>query len=34
LEEILRNFAPTLLDVAKTMGLAAKNEEPDTPDQP
>jgi hypothetical protein len=31
LEEILRKFAPTLLDVAKTMGLAAKNDEPYTP---
>jgi hypothetical protein len=34
LEEILRKFAPMLLDVATTMGLAAKNEEPDTPSQP
>jgi hypothetical protein len=34
LEEILRKFAPTLLDVAKTMGLAAKSEEPDIPGQP
>jgi hypothetical protein len=34
LEEILRKFAPTLLDVAKTMGLAAKIEETDTPSQP
>jgi len=31
LEEILRKYAPMLLDVATTMGLAAKNEEPDTP---
>ena len=31
LEEILRKFAPTLLDVATAMGLAAKNEKPDTP---
>jgi hypothetical protein len=34
LEEILRKFAPMLLDVATTMGLAAKNEKPDTPSQP
>jgi hypothetical protein len=34
LEEILRKFAPMLLDVATTMGLTAKNEEPDTPSQP
>jgi ABC-type transporter Mla subunit MlaD len=34
LEEILRKFAPMLLDVATTMGLAAKNEEPDTSSQP
>jgi hypothetical protein len=33
LEEILRKFAPMLLDVATTMGLAAKNEESDTPSQ-
>lgn len=33
LEEILGKFAPTLLDVAKTMGLAAKNDEPDTTGQ-
>ena len=33
LEEILQNFAPTLLDAATTMGLAAKNEEPDAPSQ-
>ena len=31
LEEILRKFAPMLLDVATTMGLAAKN---DTSSQP
>jgi hypothetical protein len=30
----LRKFAPMLLDVATTMGLAAKNEKPDTPSQP
>jgi len=29
LEEILRKFSPVLLDVATTMGLTAKNEEPD-----
>jgi hypothetical protein len=34
LEEILEKYAPMLLDVATTMGLAAKNEEPDTPSQP
>ena len=34
LEEIMRKFAPILLDVATTMGLAAKNEKPDTPSQP
>jgi ABC-type transporter Mla subunit MlaD len=33
LEEVLRKFAPMLLDVATTMGLAAKNEEPDTSSQ-
>ncbi len=33
LEEILRKFAPMLLDMATTMGLAAKNEEPDTSSQ-
>ena len=33
LEEILRNFAPMLLDVATTLGLAAKDEEPDPPSQ-
>jgi hypothetical protein len=26
LEEIMRQFAPTLLNIATTMGLAAKNE--------
>jgi hypothetical protein len=31
LEDILRKFAPMLLDAATNMGLAAKNEEPDTP---
>ena len=34
LEEIFRKFAPMLLDVATNMGLAAKNEEPETPSQP
>jgi hypothetical protein len=34
LEEIMRKFAPMLLNVATTMGLAAKNERPDTPSQP
>jgi hypothetical protein len=34
LEEILRNFAPMLLDAATKMGLAAKDEEPETPSQP
>ena len=34
LEEIARKFAPILLDAATTMGLAAKNEKPDTPSQP
>ena len=29
LEEIMRNFAPMLLNVATTMGLAAKNEKPE-----
>ena len=34
LEEILRKYAPMLLDVATTMGLTAKNEEPDPSNQP
>jgi len=34
LEEILRKFAPILLDAATTLGLAAKNEKPDAPSQP
>jgi hypothetical protein len=34
LEEIMRKFAPLLLNVATTMGLAAKNEKPDTRSQP
>jgi hypothetical protein len=33
LEDILREFAPMLLDVATTMGLAANNEEPATSSQ-
>ena len=33
LEEIMREFAPMLLNVATTMGLAAKNEKPDTQSQ-
>jgi hypothetical protein len=34
LEEIMQKFAPMLLNVATTMGLAAKNEKPGTPSQP
>jgi hypothetical protein len=34
LEEILGKFAPMLLDAATTMGLTAKNEDPDFPSQP
>ena len=34
LEEILRKFAPMMLDAATTMGLAAKDEEPDPASQP
>src|SRR6202044_4077856 len=34
LEEIFRQFAPALLDAAKTMGLAVRDEKPDTPSQP
>jgi hypothetical protein len=34
LEEIMRKFAPILLDAATTLGLTAKNEKPDTPSQP
>jgi hypothetical protein len=34
LEEILGKFAPTLLDVATAMGLAVKDEEPETPSEP
>jgi hypothetical protein len=29
LEDILRKFSPTLLNIATTMGLAAKNEKPE-----
>jgi hypothetical protein len=31
LEEIMRKFAPVLLNMATTMGLAAKNDKPETP---
>jgi hypothetical protein len=31
LEEIMRKFAPMLLNAATTMGLAAKNEKSDSP---
>src|SRR5271156_565813 len=34
LEEIMRKYAPMVMDVATTMGLAAKYEEPDSPSQP
>jgi hypothetical protein len=34
LEEVLQKYSPMLMDVATTMGLAAKNEEPETPSQP
>ena len=34
LEEIVRRFAPMLLDAATTMGMATKNEKRDTPSQP
>jgi hypothetical protein len=34
LEEIMRKFAPMLLNVATTMGLAARNEKPDIKSQP
>ena len=33
LEEIMREFAPMLLNAATSMGLAAKNENPHTPPQ-
>jgi hypothetical protein len=34
LEEIMRKFAPMLLNVATTMGLAAKNEKPEPENDP
>jgi hypothetical protein len=34
LEAVLQKYSPMLMDVATTMGLAAKNEEPDLPSQP
>ena len=34
LEEIMRKFAPMLLDAATTMGLAAKNEKTDGSSRP
>jgi hypothetical protein len=34
LEEVMRKFSPMLLNVATTMGLMAKNEKPDTRNQP
>ena len=34
LEGIMRKYAPMLMDVATTMGLTARPEEPDTPSQP
>jgi hypothetical protein len=34
LEEIMRRFAPVLLNAATTMGLIAKNEKPETRSQP
>jgi hypothetical protein len=34
LEEIVRKFAPMLLEAATTMGLAARNEKSDTPSHP
>jgi hypothetical protein len=34
LEEIMRKFAPMLLNVATTMGLMAKNDKPDARSQP
>jgi hypothetical protein len=33
LEEVIRKYSPMLMDVATTMGLAAKDEEPETPNQ-
>jgi hypothetical protein len=34
LEEVMRRSAPMLFNLATTMGLAARNEKPDTPSQP
>jgi hypothetical protein len=34
LEDVMRRFAPMLLNVATSMGLAAKNERAETPSQP
>jgi hypothetical protein len=34
LEEMMRKFAPMLLNVATTMGLAAKNGKPEAKPQP
>ena len=34
LEEIVRKFAPMLMDAATAIGMAAKNERPATPNQP
>jgi hypothetical protein len=34
LEEIVRKFAPMLMDAATALGSAAKNEKPDTQAQP
>ncbi len=34
LEEIMRKFAPMLLNAATTMGLVAKNEKPDNRSEP
>jgi HEPN domain-containing protein len=34
LEEIVRKFAPILLDAATSIGMAARNEQPNTPSQP
>jgi hypothetical protein len=34
LEELIRNYSPMLMDVATTMGLAAKDKEPETPSEP
>jgi hypothetical protein len=34
LEEVLRKYSPMLMDAATTLGLAAKEEGPETPGQP